>query len=118
VFTMRATRPPYAPEFRAEAVQFVKDSGKSMFQIAGDLGISYETLRTRVRKSFDKSCTPFRRCLAAALDPRTRQTLQDYRPDHSPLALHRQTRITHRRWTGSTHSRPRCRLTRVTLLTE
>jgi transposase len=48
---MAATRPPYAPEFRTEAVRFVKDSGKSMFQIARDLGVSYETLRKWVRQA-------------------------------------------------------------------
>ena len=32
-------------------MRFVKDSGKSMFQIARDLGISYETLRKWVRQA-------------------------------------------------------------------
>ncbi len=53
--------------------------------------VAKERIGSRVRKSFDMACTPFRRCcLAEALDPETRQTLEDYRADHSPLALHRQ----------------------------
>jgi transposase len=48
---MPATGRPYAPEFRTEAVRLVKDSGKSMFQIARDLGISYETLRKWVHQA-------------------------------------------------------------------
>ena len=48
---MAETRPPYAPEFRAEAVRLLKDSGKSMLQISRDLGVSYETLRKWVRQA-------------------------------------------------------------------
>ena len=48
---MPATRPPYHPEFRAQAVQLVKDSGKTLRQIAGDLGVCYETLRNWVRQA-------------------------------------------------------------------
>lgn len=48
---MPATRPPYHPEFRAQAVQLVKDSGKTMRQIAGDLGVCYETLRKWTRQA-------------------------------------------------------------------
>jgi len=48
---MPATRPPYHPEFRAQAVQLVKQSGKTLRQIAGDLGVCYETLRKWVRQA-------------------------------------------------------------------
>ncbi len=48
---MPATKPPYHPEFRAQAVQLVKDSGKTVRQIAVDLGISYESLRKWVRQA-------------------------------------------------------------------
>lgn len=48
---MAATRPPYAPQFRAEAVRLVKESGKSKSEIAADLGVSYETLRKWVRQA-------------------------------------------------------------------
>jgi transposase len=42
------TRPPYPPEFRAEAVRLVKSSGETISQIAKDLGISDQTLRNWV----------------------------------------------------------------------
>ena len=42
---MPRTRPPYPPEFRAEAVRLVKASGDSISQIAKDLGVSDQTLR-------------------------------------------------------------------------
>jgi transposase len=48
---MAATKPPYAPQFRTEAVRLVKESGKSKSQIAADLGLSYETLRKWVRQA-------------------------------------------------------------------
>lgn len=42
---MPRTRPPYPPEFRAEAVRLAKTSGDSVAQVAKDLGISDQTLR-------------------------------------------------------------------------
>jgi len=42
---MGKTRPPYAKEFRTEAVRLVRESGKSLAQIAKDLGVSEPTLR-------------------------------------------------------------------------
>lgn len=36
---------PYPPEFRAEAVRLVRESGQSMRQVARDLDISNESLR-------------------------------------------------------------------------
>jgi transposase len=39
------TRPPYPPEFRAEAIALMRSSGKSQRAIAADLGVSTETLR-------------------------------------------------------------------------
>lgn len=42
---MPRSRPPYPPEFRAEAVRLVKASGDSISQIAKDLGVSDQTLR-------------------------------------------------------------------------
>ncbi|MCC6790136.1 MAG: transposase [Thermomicrobiales bacterium] len=45
---MPRTRPPYPPEFRAEAVRLVKASGETIAQIAKDLGISDQTLRNWV----------------------------------------------------------------------
>jgi len=43
--------PRHAPEFRAEAVQLTKTSGKPVAAIARDLGVSYETLRTWIKQA-------------------------------------------------------------------
>jgi transposase len=45
------TRPPYPPEFRAEAIRLVKSSGESIGQIAKDLGVSDQTLRNWVNQA-------------------------------------------------------------------
>jgi len=42
------SRPPYPPEFKAEAVRLAKSSGETIAQIAKDLGISDQTLRNWV----------------------------------------------------------------------
>ena len=47
---MIRTRPPYPPEFRAEAVRLVRESGKKMREVARDLGISTESLRQWIRQ--------------------------------------------------------------------
>jgi transposase len=41
---------PYLPEFRREAVELVRRSGRPLREIAVDLGISTETLRMWVRQ--------------------------------------------------------------------
>jgi transposase len=38
------SRPPYPPEFRREALELLKLSGKSVIEVARDLGISDQTL--------------------------------------------------------------------------
>jgi transposase len=38
-------KPPYSPEFRAEAVRLARQPGHSVRQIALDLGIANESLR-------------------------------------------------------------------------
>ena len=45
---MPRSRPPYPPEFRAEAVRLAKSSGEPIGRIAKDLGISDQTLRNWV----------------------------------------------------------------------
>src|SRR5690606_34412392 len=45
---MPRTHRPYPPEFRAEAVRLVRESGKPMKVIAQDLGIALESLRKHV----------------------------------------------------------------------
>lgn len=47
---MPRTRRPYPPEFRAEAVRLVRESGKKMAEVAGDLGVSTESLRHWIRQ--------------------------------------------------------------------
>ena len=48
---MPRTRPPYPPEFRAEAVRLTRESGKPGSQIARDLGVSYESLRHSINQA-------------------------------------------------------------------
>ena len=42
---MPATRPPYPPEFRREAVRLMRESGGSPAQLARELGCSEQALR-------------------------------------------------------------------------
>ena len=48
---MSHTRPVYPPEFKAEAVQLVRSSDKSLGVLAKDLGVADQTLRTWVRQA-------------------------------------------------------------------
>ena len=45
------TRPPYPPAFRTEAVQLVHANGRSLSQVAKDLGVHHETLRGWVKQT-------------------------------------------------------------------
>jgi transposase len=38
-------RPPYSPEFRAEAVRLYRSSGRGLKRISEELGIAHESLR-------------------------------------------------------------------------
>ena len=42
---MPRTRPPYPAAFRAEAVELARTSGKTIPELAQDLGVSGQTLR-------------------------------------------------------------------------
>jgi transposase len=42
---------PYPPEFRREAVELYRRSGRPLSEIAADLGVSTESLRMWVRES-------------------------------------------------------------------
>jgi transposase len=44
-------RKPYPPEFRREAVELYRRSGRSLIEIAEDLGVSTETLRIWTRQA-------------------------------------------------------------------
>jgi transposase len=44
-------RKPYPPEFRREAVALVRSSGRPLAEIAGDLDVSTESLRTWVKQA-------------------------------------------------------------------
>ena len=44
-------RPPYPPEFRAEAVRLVREGGRTPQQLAHDLGCSDETIRNWVKQA-------------------------------------------------------------------
>jgi transposase len=47
---MPRTRPPYPPEFRAEAIKLARSSGKPLSELARDLGVSAETLRNWLKQ--------------------------------------------------------------------
>ncbi len=47
---MPRTRPPYPPEFRAEAVKLARSSEKPISEIARDLGVSSESLRNWLKQ--------------------------------------------------------------------
>ncbi len=47
---MPRTRPAYPPEFRREAVELVRSSGRPIPQISDELGVSPQSLRNWVRQ--------------------------------------------------------------------
>ena len=48
---MPKTHPPYAPEFRAEAVRLVREGGRTPEQLAEDLGCSGQVIRNWLRQA-------------------------------------------------------------------
>jgi transposase len=47
---MPTTRPPYPPEFRAEAVELIRSRTKTIRGLSRDLGVSDQTLRNWLRQ--------------------------------------------------------------------
>jgi transposase len=50
VVSMPRTRPPYPEQFRREAVELVRRSGQPVRDIAKDLGVTEQSLRTWVKQ--------------------------------------------------------------------
>ena len=48
---MPRSRPPYPEEFRREAVELVRSSGRSVNEIAKDLGVSGQSLGNWVKRA-------------------------------------------------------------------
>jgi transposase len=48
---MPRSRPPYPPEFRAEAVELIRSGSKTYSQLSRDVGVSDQTLRNWVRQA-------------------------------------------------------------------
>ena len=46
---MPRIRPPYPPEFRAEAVELIRSGAKSLAELSRDLGVTDQTLRNWLR---------------------------------------------------------------------
>lgn len=46
-----APPPPYAPEYRAEAVQIVREGGRTAEELARDLGCSAQAIRNWVKQA-------------------------------------------------------------------
>ncbi len=44
LFRVPATRPPYPPEFKKEAVRLMRSSGKPLAQVSRELDVSEQTL--------------------------------------------------------------------------
>src|SRR3954451_4519321 len=47
---MPRSRPPYPPEFRAEAVELIRSGAKTIRGLSRDLGVSDQTLRNWLRQ--------------------------------------------------------------------
>jgi transposase len=79
-------QPTYTPEFRADAVRLVEQSGKSMRQVAADLGLATESLRRWVQQSqVDAGRGP-----AGALTTEEREELRRLRRENATLRMERE----------------------------
>ena len=48
---MPRSRPPYPPEFRAEAVELIRSGAKSLAELSRDLGVGDQTLRNWIHQA-------------------------------------------------------------------
>lgn len=83
---------PYPPEFRREAVSLVKATGRSIKAVAGELGVSTESLRKRVSMASMLPRTPHGRNWPDTPVVRERE--------QPPRARRARTAISRRRWSS------------------
>jgi transposase len=79
------TRPPYPEEFKREAIELVRLTGKSIRQVAKDLGISEVSLRNWVKQAAaDAGERP------CGLSSDEREELQRLRRENQTLRMERE----------------------------
>jgi transposase len=79
------TRPPYPEEFKREAIELVRLTGKSIRQVAKDLGISEVSLRNWVKQAAaDAGEGP------SGLSSDEREELQRLRRENQTLRMERE----------------------------
>jgi transposase len=83
---MPRSRPPYAESYRADAVKLVQTTGKSVRQVAADLGIATESLRRWVQQAkADAGNGP-----PGALTTEEREELRRLRRENKTLQMERE----------------------------
>ncbi|MEV0158215.1 transposase [Micromonospora sp. NPDC050686] len=82
---MAETRRQFDPEFRAGAVRIVRETGKSIAQVARDLGINDGTLANWVKKD----CETRGEAAARQLSEDERAELARLRRENAELAMER-----------------------------
>ena len=85
---MSISKPPYPPEFKTEAVRLYQQSGKSLQEIASNLGVSTNLLRDWVRRA-ENGGAP-RSANSAALDQDKREELRRLRRENYILREERE----------------------------
>jgi transposase len=79
------TRPPYSEEFKREAIELVRLTGKSSAQVAKDLGISDVSLRNWIKQAErDEGKRP------DGLSSDEREELQRLRRENQTLRMERE----------------------------
>jgi transposase len=83
---MPRSKPPYAESYRSDAVKLVQSSGKSVRQVAADLGIAAESLRRWVQQAHVDAGTG----AAGALTTEEREELRRLRRENKVLQMERE----------------------------